>query len=82
MVLGPYVIKLGPPSLRRWLVNLLPSRKVQSLKAIVDILDMRSREIIAEKRSAIQQGDGAIQQQVGEGNDIMSVLCTSMISFF
>ncbi|KAJ3478354.1 hypothetical protein NLI96_g9816 [Meripilus lineatus] len=77
IVLGPYVSKLGPPALRRWLVNLLPSSKIQTLKSIVDLLDQRSREIIAEKRIAIQQGGEALLQQVGEGHDAMSVLHTT-----
>ena len=81
IVLGPYVSKLGPPALRRWLVNLLPSSKIQTLKSIVDLLDQRSREIIAEKRIAIQQGGEALLQQVGEGHDAMSVLRKCAVLF-
>lgn len=76
IVLGPYVLKLGPPNLRRLVVNLLPSAKIQYVKSNVDLLDTRSREIIAEKRSLLKKGGEALLQQVGEGHDVMSVLCT------
>ena len=75
IVLGPYVLKLGPASLRGWIVNLLPSSKIQYVKTNVDLLDTRSREIIAQKRSLLKKGDDALQHQIGEGHDVMSVLC-------
>ncbi|KAJ3559692.1 hypothetical protein NM688_g189 [Phlebia brevispora] len=66
--------KLGPPSLRRLLVRLIPNRDIQQLREIVDTMDYQSRNILNGKRSALRAGDEAVKQQVGEGKDIMSIL--------
>ena len=73
----PYAIKLGPAPLRRWLLDQLPLPKVQHLKGLADVMDERSKDIITGKRVALQKGDEELLQQVGEGKDIMSILCTS-----
>ena len=70
----PYVINLGPARFRRWLLDFLPISRVQRLKGAVDIMDEQSKRIISEKRSALQKGDEAMLQQIGEGKDIISVL--------
>ena len=77
---APYVRKLGPAPLRRWLLDRLPLPKVQHLKGLADVMDERSKDIISEKRVALQKGDEAVLQQVGEGKDIMSILCTLDLS--
>lgn len=70
----PYVSKLGPARFRRWLLNLLPISSVQHLKGLADIMDERSKCIISGKRSALEEGDEVVLQQIGEGKDIMSIL--------
>lgn len=50
----------------------------QRMMRISDTLTARSLNIVNEKKRALQQGDEALKQQVGEGKDIMSVLCESM----
>ena len=71
----PYVSNIGPPGFRRFFVKLLPFRKVQKVREIVDILDKTSVDIFQAKKAALQQGDGALLKQVGHGKDIMSILC-------
>ncbi|KAJ3559691.1 hypothetical protein NM688_g188 [Phlebia brevispora] len=66
--------KLGPPSLRRFLISLIPNRDIQQLREIVDTMDRQSSNILSGKRSALRAGDEAVKQQVGEGKDIMSIL--------
>lgn len=76
----PYVSKLGPSRFRRWLLNLLPIRSVQQLKGLADFMDEQSKRVLSAKRSALQEGDEVVLQQIGEGKDIMSVLrASSMI---
>ena len=52
----------------------LPSKPVRALVDIVDIMDHTSREIL-ERKEALQKGDAEVSQEVGEGKDIMSVMC-------
>ena len=48
---------------------------VQNMKYIVDTMWRRSQEIYASKKRAFEQGDEAVAQQIGEGKDLMSILC-------
>ncbi|KAF8701560.1 Cytochrome P450, partial [Rhizoctonia solani] len=70
----PYLVKLGPPQLRRFLVRLIPSSDVQRLREMVDIMWDTSLRIVASKKAALEQGDDVMIQQVGRGKDIMSIL--------
>ena len=78
LFMTPYIVKIGSASFRRWVLdNLVPSSKVQHLKNLIDVLDSESKDLLAKKRKALEDGDEAVKQQVGEGKDIMSVLRTS-----
>ena len=74
--LVPYVTEFGTPTFRRWVLDMLPHKGVQKLKSIVDVMHERSVEIYKLKKQALDQGDEAVAHQVGEGKDIMSILCT------
>lgn len=52
----------------------VPSRRVQRLKDIADILDENAKRILHEKRVALEAGDAAVQEEVSNGKDIMSIL--------
>ena len=39
-------------------------------------MDRTSTEVFEQKKKALQAGDEAVTKQVGEGKDIMSILCT------
>lgn len=65
---------MGPPGLRRFLLDLTPIANVQRVKDIVDIMDRTSAEILADKKAALASGDEAVLKQVGQGKDLMSVL--------
>lgn len=71
----PYVDYLGPLSFRKFVVKLLPSRNIQKLREMIDIMDKTSTGIYQSKKVALQQGDEALLKQVGHGKDIMSILC-------
>jgi len=71
----PWIIKLGTPGIRRFLALRIPSKRVKNIVHITDILDRTSQDIYLSKKQAMQDGDDAVQHQVGEGRDIMSVLC-------
>lgn len=73
-MLTPYMEALGSPAFRRRLVELIPSRRVQKAKEIVDTMHQRSTQIFYEKKQALQQGDEAVLRQVAAGKDIISTL--------
>ena len=76
-LLSPYVLKFGSPSFRRWVLdNLVPIAKIQRLKNLSDTINAEAAQVVAQRRLALEIGEGAILQEVGVGKDIMSVLCT------
>ena len=56
------------------MVDAVPHHDIHRLTNIVDVMHRRSMEIYREKKRALEEGDEAVAQQVGEGRDIMSVL--------
>ena len=69
-----YAKWFGPPAFRRRILEKVPSRNVQRLMEIADVLHSRSVLIFNEKKAALQRGDDSTKAQIGEGQDIMSVL--------
>lgn len=65
----PYLVKLGSPSLRRRIVDLVPFKSLQTVKSIIDVLDSNARRIVAKKLATVRRGDEA-----GDGKDILSRL--------
>ena len=68
------VVNLGPASIRRWIVERIPLDSVQHLRRISDVMHERSAQIFKDKKAALESGDDAIKNQIGEGRDIMSIL--------
>lgn len=69
----PWLVKLGPPRFRRFLLGLIPSRRVKRLVHVVDVLDEAPKRIIREKKRVIAEGrEGAT---TGGGKDLLSILC-------
>ena len=73
-LLLPYVSDIGSAAFRRHIVEALPSKGVQRLRDISDIMYERSILIFNEKKAALAKGDDALKHQIGEGRDIMSIL--------
>ncbi|KAI0687587.1 cytochrome P450 [Earliella scabrosa] len=70
----PYVLSVGSAKTRRTLMGMIPHAGVRQMKNIIDVLHRRSVEIYEAKKRALEQGDEAVVQQIGEGKDIMSIL--------
>lgn len=70
----PFITTFGSPGFRRFLLERLPSKNIQKAREIVDIMHRTSVNIFHAKKAALQQGDEAVLQQVGQGKDIMSIL--------
>lgn len=76
--LVPWVHDVGPPSVRRWIAQNVPIKRLNRAVQLTDIMDEMSREILNSKKAALKEGDDAIMHQVGEGKDIMSILSVSI----
>ncbi|TCD71092.1 cytochrome P450-dit2 [Steccherinum ochraceum] len=70
----PLVLRAGTAGFRRKILELIPSKRIRRCMEIVDDMDRVSRSILAQKKALLAQGDAAMEHQVGEGKDIMSVL--------
>ena len=79
-VFMPQIVKIGSPAFRRRILELTPYNRLQRLKNITDTLEDTAKQILAEKKTALAEGDDALTRQVGEGKDIMSVLCESIVN--
>ena len=70
----PKVYNLGPAWLRRAVVNLIPSPTMHALRDMSDLMWNTSKEIYSQKVAALQAGDAAVEKQVGQGKDLLSLL--------
>ena len=69
-----FLVKLGSPKFRRFLVNLLPLKNVRQLRESIDTIHNTSVEILESKKCALKEGDDVVAKQIGQGKDILSVL--------
>ena len=70
----PIVSKIGTPSFRRAVVDLIPSEHIKKIRDIVDVFYSTSVEIFESKKKALREGDQALAAQIGRGKDIISIL--------
>lgn len=70
----PYVSSIGSPWFRRKLLEFWPSKDVQKLVDIVDIMHEQSVEVFNAKKEMLAEGEDAAIRQVGKGKDILSIL--------
>ena len=71
----PVASKIGTAAFRWRIVKMIPNADVQRLREISDVMHQRSVLIYNEKKAALEKGDEALKHQIGEGRDIMSILC-------
>ncbi|KAG5651092.1 hypothetical protein H0H81_009868 [Sphagnurus paluster] len=71
------VVKIGTPKFRRACLEWVPSKNLQKVKEMSDILGNTSNEIFENKKRALEKGEEAFQEQVGRGKDIISILSES-----
>jgi len=73
MYLSP-LVRLGTPKFRRFILDLIPWKTLHQLRDISDIIYDTSVEIINSKKRALEDGDEAVERQIGQGKDILSIL--------
>ncbi|KAF9236434.1 cytochrome P450 [Melanogaster broomeanus] len=70
----PYLVKIGPPSFRKYIVKNAPWKLVREISSVVDVMDKTCIDVFEAKKKALAEGDEAVVQQVDQGKDIMSIL--------
>ena len=74
MMLSPY-LKYLPAGAWDFIGRFAPDPNLRRLKTVADIMFKSSSEIYRAKKEAyLRGGDEALQGQVGQGKDVMSVL--------
>jgi hypothetical protein len=68
-------VKFGTPGFRRFILEMMPSEALQTLKNVVDTMHRTSVEVFESKKKALAMGDQALKEQMEGGKDLMSVLC-------
>jgi hypothetical protein len=67
-------LRIGTPKFRRFIMDLLPWKSLHEIRDIVDVLHNTTVEIFEAKKKALEEGDEAVTQQIGQGKDFMSIL--------
>ena len=65
--------------MRRFIVDLLPWKNLHDVRDIIDTIHNTSLEIFESKKRALLDGDEAVERQVGQGKDILSILSTLIL---
>ncbi|CAE6536421.1 unnamed protein product [Rhizoctonia solani] len=68
----PQLMKIGPRSFRRFIVEHTPFGPIQEVKAVSDVMDAEAVGIYSRKKEAA--ANGTLHAQVAAGKDIMTLL--------
>lgn len=79
----PLVSEIGTARFRRAVVDTLSLvwGNLRKLRDLVDIMTQTSIDIFEEKKTAMKQGDEALEKLAGHGKDIISILCGCFSSY-
>ncbi|KAH9036024.1 cytochrome P450 [Lactarius deliciosus] len=78
--LFPYVDKIFHPTVLKFLGRTLPWPKLNHLIDLAETLNSKSRDIHEAKKRLLELGDDATVKQVGDGNDIISLLMRARLA--
>lgn len=69
----PLVVSYVPLAIRRALAPYVPIPAWGKMLSIIQAMDTQSKNVFYGKKQALEKGDEALKQQIGEGRDIMSI---------
>ncbi|KAH8985443.1 cytochrome P450 [Lactarius hatsudake] len=78
--LFPYVDGIFHPSVLKFLGRTMPWPKLNHLIDLAETLNSKSRDIHEAKKRLLELGDDATVKQVGDGNDIISLLMRARLA--
>lgn len=55
-------------------MDILPWKSLHEIRDIVDVLHNTMVEVLEAKKKALEEGDEAVTQQIGQGKDFLSIL--------
>ncbi|KAJ7215584.1 cytochrome P450 [Mycena pura] len=73
---APLVSKIGPASLRRFVLSIVPSKSLRLLCSIVGVMESKAAALVRDKNQTIRQSVDAMEHS----NDIMSLLLKSNVT--
>ncbi|CAE7144657.1 unnamed protein product [Rhizoctonia solani] len=76
----PYVHRIGTPAFRQWILNLVPSKAIQSLRRAAKLQNEQAEEVIRARQSLLSSGSD-LSTEVGRGRDILTLLSKRASSF-
>lgn len=76
--LTPWLVRIGTPAFRRWVVSVFPDKHVRRAQKVTDILWRNATKIFELKKAALERGDATILEGIDEGKDIISILRESL----
>jgi hypothetical protein len=74
----PVFAKIGTRPFRRRVVELIPSKAVQAVKDLIDIMDYYGHEVFQQRKAAFDSEEEILSEKVGRGKDIMTLLRTCL----
>ena len=70
----PYIHNIFHPKFLKLMGQIVPWRSLNRVIELADIMNANARDIYKTKQRLLQSGDDATTKQVGDGNDIISLL--------
>jgi hypothetical protein len=74
----PWAVKLLNAKVRTFIMNMTPWKTLHEIRDMVNYMHELSVEIYQEKKRALEEGDEAVERQIGKGKDILSILCKDL----
>ena len=71
----PHVSKIFPPKVLKFVGKMLPWPSLNEIIDLSETLNANARRIYETKKRLLELGDDATVKQVGNGKDIISLLC-------
>ncbi|KAK7688291.1 hypothetical protein QCA50_008661 [Cerrena zonata] len=68
------LLEFVPASWQRWVVDRIPSKRIQRIKNVSDTITRNASAVLKMKKDAFKAGEETVVKQVGEGKDILSLL--------
>ncbi|RDB16349.1 hypothetical protein Hypma_003056 [Hypsizygus marmoreus] len=78
LIFLPALSRVGSPSFRRRIVELIPSTTIQTVKRLIDTMDQGSHDVLSKRKAALASGEeDVLSEKVGKGRDIIKLLLTA-----
>ncbi|KAF9064448.1 cytochrome P450 [Rhodocollybia butyracea] len=70
----PLGLKLFPTNIRTFIMNVTPWKTLHDVRDMVNYMHQLSTDIYREKKRALEDGDEAVTNQIGQGKDLLSIM--------